>query len=68
MTEYELIGSEFTLYLSLEEVKITSHSLHGSEPDDIEDVNDLHFYDQEIQAECGLEDFINLIESWLNFI
>ena len=34
----------------------------------LEDANDLNFYDQEIQAECGLEDFVNLIESWLAFI
>ncbi len=67
ITEYKSIGSEFCLYLNTEEASIINHSLHQSESD-LEDANDLSFYDQEIQAECGLEDFLNLLESWLDFI
>ena len=67
ITEFKLIGSEFGLYLTPEEAKITNHSLHDLDST-LEDANDLNFYDQEIQAECGLEDFVNLIESWLGFI
>ena len=69
ITEYKLVGNEFCLYLTIEEAKITNHSLHDSDPDSVlEDANDLNFYDQEIEAECGLEDFCNLLESWLAFI
>lgn len=69
ITEYKLIGNEFCLYLTIEEAKITNHSLHGTEHDsELEDANDLNFYDQEIEAECGLEDFIDLLASWLEFI
>lgn len=69
VNEYKLVGNEFCLYLSLEEVKIVNHSLFDSDPDStLESANDLNFYDQEIEAECGLEDFINLLESWLAFI
>ncbi|TEW51398.1 YacL family protein [Psychromonas algicola] len=67
ITEYKLAGSEFNLYLTIEEAKISNHSLHESD-DSLEDANELSFYDQEIQAECGLEDFLNLLESWLAFI
>ena len=65
--EYKLIGSEFCLYLNIEEASVVNHSLHDSDSTE-EAENDLSFYDQEIQAECGLEDFLNLIESWLAFI
>lgn len=67
--EYKLVGNEFCLYLSIEEAKIVNHSLHEVEVvSELESANDLNFYDQEIEAECGLEDFINLLESWLDFI
>lgn len=69
--ECKLMGSEFTLYLNTEEASVVNHSLHDSDSDsdsELEDANDLSFYDQEIQAECGLEDFLNFIESWLEFI
>jgi uncharacterized protein YacL (UPF0231 family) len=65
--EYKLIGSEFCLYLNIEEASVVNHSLHDLELGE-EAENDLSFYDQEIQAECGLEDFVNLMESWLAFI
>lgn len=67
IADYKLVGSEFSLYLNTEEASIINHSLHSSESD-LEDANDLNFYDQEIQAECGLEDFLNLLDSWLEFI
>lgn len=67
LTEYKLAGSEFDLYLNIEEARVVNHSLHDSQSE-LEDDNDLHFYDQEIEAECGLEDFLNLISSWSEFI
>lgn len=67
LTEYKLVGSEFDLYLNREEARVVNHSLHGSESE-LEDDNDLHFYDQEIEADCGLEDFLHLISSWSAFI
>lgn len=67
ITEYKLAGDEFTLQLTTEEASITNHSLYmdGSE---LEGESDLSFYDQEIEAECGLEDLLSLLESWLAFI
>jgi len=67
ITEYKLSGDEFTLFLNPEEAKIINHSLEQVDSD-FEESDDLSFYDQEIQAECGLEDFLNLIESWSEFI
>jgi len=67
INEYRLVGSEFSLLLTREEAKITNHSLQNVDPDEVA-IDELSFYDQEIQAECGLEDFINLIEAWFDFI
>lgn len=64
IAEYKLTGDEFTLFLNTEEAKIVNHSLYQS---DSELDEDLSFYDQEIEAECGLEDLLNLITSWLAF-
>ena len=67
INEYKLPGSEFALYLTIEEAKIINHSLHDPEMS-LDEQSELNFYDQEIQAECGLEDFQNLMNSWLTFI
>ncbi|KPU82252.1 hypothetical protein JI57_04305 [Psychromonas sp. PRT-SC03] len=66
-TEYKLVGSEFTLQLSPEEAVVTNHRLHENEelPDFEED---LSFYNLEIESGCGLEDFLNLLNSWCEFI
>jgi len=64
ISEYKLTGDEFTLFLNTEEASIVNHSLYQS---DSELDEDLSFYDQEIEAECGLEDLQNLIDSWLAF-
>ncbi|MCG6199720.1 YacL family protein [Psychromonas antarctica] len=65
--ERRLVGSEFSLLINQEEAQVMNHSLLNNQ-DDIDLQGDLQFYDLEIQASCGLEDFLNLIESWLAFI
>lgn len=65
--ETKLIGSEFSLLLSQDEAQVTNHSLLNNN-DDMDLQDDLVFYDLEIEASCGLEDFINFIESWQSFI
>lgn len=65
----QLIGREFTLYLSSHEVQVKHNSLLA-EDELFEAVDDdaLQLYEQELQAECGLEDFELFISSWLAFI
>jgi len=65
--EYKLAGSEFSLLLSYDEAQVTNHRLLEL-GDDEELDDDLSFYDAEIEGCCGLEDFKNLLESWLEFI
>ena len=65
--EYKLAGSEFSLLLTNAEAQVINHRLMEIETDDDLD-DDLSFYNAEIEACCGLEDFKNLIESWLEFI
>ena len=65
--EFKLQGSEFSLFVNQDEAQVVNHSLMSNQ-DDIDLETDMDFYDLEIQASCGLEDFFNLIESWLEFV
>ena len=67
ITDFKLLGSEFSLLLNQDEAQVINHSLISNQ-DDIDLEVDMDFYDAEIQASCGLEDFLNLIESWLEFV
>lgn len=67
LIEYKLAGSEFSLLLTNAEAQVINHRLLEVEMDeDLDD--DLSFYNAEIEACCGLEDFKRMIESWLEFI
>ena len=65
--DFKLVGSEFTLLLSQDEASVVNHSLLNDQ-DDIDLETDMNFYDLEIQAACGLEDFLHLIESLQEFM
>jgi len=67
LAEYKLAGSEFSLLLTNAEAQVVNHRLLEIETDDDLD-DDLSFYNAEIEACCGLEDFKRLIESWSEFI
>jgi len=65
--EVKVPGSEFLLLMNQDEVQVINHSLINDQGEgDLQD--DLQFYDLETEACCGLEDFLNLIESWQEFI
>ena len=66
LNEYKLAGSEFDLLLTTAEAQVINHRLMEGDEEELSD--DLSFYNAEIEACCGLEDFKNLIESWLEFI
>jgi len=65
--DFILPGSEFSLLLNQDEAQVVNHSLSHQQEDSGLDA-DMGFYDAEIRSACGLEDFVNLIESWLDFI
>ena len=67
INEFKLMGDEFTLLLNQHEAQVVNHSLLSDQDESLLE-EDMNFYDLEVQAACGLEDFINLIESWLEFI
>jgi uncharacterized protein YacL (UPF0231 family) len=67
ITDFKLVGSEFSLLLNQDEVQVINHSLVNNQ-NEIDLEVDMDFYDLESQACCGLEDFLNLIESWLEFV
>ncbi|MEH6451698.1 MAG: YacL family protein [Psychromonas sp.] len=65
--ELKLVGGEFSLLLNHDEVEVVNHSILN-DVDDSELESDFSFYELETRAYCGLEDFINFMESWLEFI
>ena len=67
ITEYTLTGSEFSLLLTHSEAQVTNHRLMELGDDETLD-DDFSFYNAEIEGCCGLEDFKNLLASWLEFI
>jgi len=64
--EKVLEGRDFSLTLTNEGALVMANSLHldGELPEG----EDLSHYDQENMAECGLEDFEMMLESWLEFV
>ncbi len=64
--EFKVRTGDFVLLLEQDEVQITSTSLLHHEESELQE--DFNYYDQESMAGCGLEDFLNLLESWLEFI
>lgn len=67
LTDFKLPGREFSLILTQDEAEVFNHSTLNNQDGTGLEVG-MDFYDLEIQAACGLEDFSNLIESWLEFI
>lgn len=67
VTEFKLVGSEFSLLLNNDEAQVISHSLLN-DFDEVDLEGDLSFYDLEIEASCGFDDFLRFIESWSEFL
>nr|WP_067293166.1 YacL family protein [Marinobacterium profundum] len=62
LREFELSGIEYCLWLTREEAQVRAHILDESAPDD--ELAELSFYDDELQAGCGLDDFKAVLEAW----
>ncbi|MFT4940853.1 MAG: hypothetical protein ACI88A_003914 [Paraglaciecola sp.] len=66
ISEYRLIGSEYDLELNADEVEVLSHRLDYAAPDELPEGTEL--YDQESMSGCGMEDFKDVLMSWVKFI
>ncbi|WP_438863556.1 YacL family protein [Neptunicella sp.] len=64
--EYRLVGQEFVLNLSQDEVDVISKDLLVGEQSELPEGTE--YYDQEHQAGCGLADFKQALLSWSEFI
>jgi uncharacterized protein YacL (UPF0231 family) len=60
-------GTEYQLRMNQEDVEVRALSL-GMEVDDEELPENTNLYDNESYAECGLEDFQQVLISWQEFI
>lgn len=70
LAEKKLVGQEYSLLMTSEEVEVTANSLHHKTDiyDDLLQEDDLHEDDNLSRAMCGLEDLQYLLEDWLDFI
>jgi len=66
MAEFQLQGVEYDLQLNQDEIEVLSHELSLSAPEELPEGTEL--YDQESITGCGLEDFKQVLLSWLDFI
>lgn len=64
--EWRLIGDELTLSLQDNEALIQANFLFSEDDDELEE--DLHLYDEESIAVCGIEDFSQVLDAWRAFV
>lgn len=65
LEQFELLGSEFSLFLNKDEAKVIANVLLSEQGELPED---LHYYDEESIALAGLEDFEQMLRSYERFI
>lgn len=67
ITQHRVNGREFDLQLNVDEIEVVGRALDFDvEPEDIPD--NANLYDQEHRAECGLQDFKQVVLSWQIFV
>lgn len=64
--EFVLAGREINLVMGADEVEVRSKVLDVDSPDELPEGTEL--YDQEFISGCGLEDFIQVLSSWAEFV
>ena len=65
-TETFIEGREFSITITPQDITIKAHVLHLEA--EIPEGEDMSHYDDESFAECGIEDFETMLESWIEFI
>lgn len=63
--QYKQSGKEYDLLLTHEEAEVRAHALEMEDEDIPEE---LEVFDAGSIAHCGLDDFIELLEAWTEFI
>ncbi|AMO57287.1 hypothetical protein GZ77_16185 [Endozoicomonas montiporae] len=65
--EFNLPGQEFNLRLTRTDASVRSTVLPEEDCEDMPEDDDMDFYDQELCAECGLDDFKTMLDAWQTF-
>lgn len=60
------IGRIFSLHMEADEVELMDNALHLTPEEGLEP--ELHYYDDESMAGCGLEDLAGLLRAWRAFL
>lgn len=66
LNQYKMVGADFTLEMTLEQVWVYANVLGYEEEYELEE--DLSLYDAESNAFCGLDDFEHVLSSWQIFL
>ncbi|MGL4474882.1 MAG: YacL family protein [Shewanella sp.] len=63
---FQLVGSDFTLEMDFEQVRVFANVIGFNEDYDLED--GMSLYDAESSCSCGLDDFATALISWRKFL
>ena len=64
--EKAIVGHEFELVLSSNQVSVSALSLESEVDGELSD--DLDLFDDELKSDCGLIDFKDALDSWCEYI
>ncbi|MCL1074273.1 YacL family protein [Shewanella dokdonensis] len=67
LQEWRWIGHDLTLEMDAEQVRVFANVLGYDVPSDSAEEG-LSFYDAESAADCGLEDFQAVLQSWCDYL
>jgi uncharacterized protein YacL (UPF0231 family) len=63
---HQQTGREFQLHIDHDEVEIIALALASDSDDELPE--DTELFDQQLYAECGLQDFKQVLRSWQQFV
>jgi len=66
--EYQCHGKEYVLSVQQREVRISHHSLGYEDVNQELPDDELTLDDSALHCECGLEDVLELLQAWQNFL
>ena len=66
--EHTLIGKEYSLLINEGEVEVFANNNNIDEEVPLNIADDVDDFEQASSALCGLEDFVEMLESWQDFI
>jgi len=64
--EIQFQGREYRLTVRVDGIEVSALALLSDGEEELPEQT--NWYDQELRAECGLEDFIDILDHWKHFV